>query len=289
MKYAESLNIAMLYRMSIHHFLHFSTLNDNEKLSLVFFFLWFFSLNELLINLIDLILMILSHQSLNNLDVVIILLRIKTAYACNLVRSSQSFFHFFVRSLSVRSLFVRSFFLCFFVLARFLFTHFFCCLVFLCLFVAKFKIKSKKDNKNVRLIRIKINNIHWCHVFKIYFVWNDKTNLFFAIVYFKRFKLFFRINSARIAKSRRDLSVIWSNSRSFNIKARIKKLALRNNKNESMFFKTNSCFFLLWKVRKFFIIRVMINVNKIFSLSKNVFASKDKKAISFRSRSISFF
>jgi hypothetical protein len=158
MKYAESLNIAILCRMSIHHFLHFSTLNDNEKLSFVFFL--FFSLNELLINLIDLILMILSHQSLNNFDVVIILLRIKTAYVCNLVRLSQSFFHFFVRSFSVRSFFVRSFFFCSFVFARFLFAHFFCCLVFLCLFVAKFKIKSKEDNKNVRLIQIKINNIH---------------------------------------------------------------------------------------------------------------------------------
>ncbi len=124
MKYAESLNIAMLYRMSIHHFLHFSTLNDNERLSLDLFFLWFFSLNELLINLIDLILMILSHQSLNNLDVVIILLRIKAAYICNLVRSFQSFFHS-----SVRSFFVRSFFLYSLVLARFLFAHFLCCLV----------------------------------------------------------------------------------------------------------------------------------------------------------------
>jgi hypothetical protein len=28
------------------------------------------------------------------------------------------------------------------------------------LFVARFKIKSKKNNKNVRLIRIKINSIH---------------------------------------------------------------------------------------------------------------------------------
>jgi hypothetical protein len=66
-------------------------------------------LNELLINLIDLILMILSHQSLNNLDVVIILLCIKVAYACKLARSSQSFSHSFVRSLSVRSFFFRSF------------------------------------------------------------------------------------------------------------------------------------------------------------------------------------
>jgi hypothetical protein len=289
MIYAESLDIAMLYRMSIHHFLHFSTLNDNEKLSFVFFFIWSFSLNELLINLIDLILMILFYQSLNNLDVVIILLRIKIAYACNLVRSSQSFFHSSVRSLSVRSFSVRSFSLCSFVLARFLFAHFLCCLVLFCLFVARFKIKSKKDNKNVRLIRIKINSIHWCHVFKIYFVWNDKTSLFFAIVYFKRFRLFFRINSTRIAKSRRDLSVIWSNSRFFDIKARIKKLALRDNKDESMSFKTNSCLFLFRKVRRFFIFRVMINVNKIFSLSKNVFASKDKKTISFKNRSISFF
>ncbi len=289
MKYAESLNIAMLYRMSIHHFLHFSTLNDNERLSFVLFFLWFFSLNELLISLIDLILMILSHQSLNNFDVAIILLRIKATYVCNLARSFQSFFHFSVRSLSVRSFFVRSFFLCSFVLVRSLFAHSFCCLVSFCLFVARFKIKSKEDNKNVRLIRIKINNIHWCHVFKTYFVWNDKTSLFFAIVYFRKFKLFFRVNSTRIAKSRRDLSVIWSNSRSFDIRARIKKLALRNNKNESMSFKTNFCLFLLREVRRFFIIRVMINVNKIFSLSKNVFASKDKKAISLKNRSISFF
>jgi hypothetical protein len=117
-------------------------------------------LNELLINLIDLILMILSYQSLNNLDVAIILLRIKAAYVCNLVRSSQSFFHFFVRSLSVRSFFVRSFSLCSFVLARFLFAHFLCCFVLFCLFVARFKIKSKENSKNVRLIRIKINNIH---------------------------------------------------------------------------------------------------------------------------------
>jgi hypothetical protein len=191
--------------------------------------------------------MILSHQSLNNLDVVIILFRIKTAYVCKLVRSSQSFFHFFVRSFSVRSFsvrsfFVRSFFFCFFVLARFLFAHSFSVVSSLCLFVARFKIKSKKNNKNVRLIRIKISNIHWCHVFKIYFVWNDKTNLFFAIVYFKKFRLFLRINSTRIAKWRRDLFVIWSNSRFCDIKARIKKLALRNNKNESMFFKTNFFF-----------------------------------------------
>jgi predicted membrane protein len=104
--------------MSIHHFLHLSTLNDSEKLSFVFLFLLSFSLNELLISLIDLILMILSHQSLNNLDVATILLRTKAAYACNLARSSQSFFHS-----SVRSFFVRSLFLCSFVFARFLFAH----------------------------------------------------------------------------------------------------------------------------------------------------------------------
>ncbi len=76
--------------------------------------------------------MILSHQSLNNLDVVIILLCIKAAYVCtiiSLVRFNRFFillfFHF-----SVRSFFVRSFFLCSFVLARFLFAHvsFFVCL-----------------------------------------------------------------------------------------------------------------------------------------------------------------
>ncbi len=71
--------------------------------------------------------MILSHQSLNNLDVVIILLRIKAAYVCIVIsfaRFNRSFillfFHFFVRSL-----FVRSFSLCSFVLARFLFVHVF--------------------------------------------------------------------------------------------------------------------------------------------------------------------
>ncbi len=114
-------------------------------------------------------------------------------------------------------------------------------------------------------------------------------SLFFAIVYFKKFKLFFRINSTRIAKSRRDLLVIWSNSRFCDIKTRIKKLTLRNNKNESMSFKTNFCFFFLREIQRFFIICVMINVNKIFSLSKNVFVSKNKKAISFKSRLISFF
>ncbi len=72
-------------------------------------------------------------------------------------------------------------------------------------------------------------------------------------------------------------------------RTRIKRLALRNNKDESMSFKTNFCLFLLRKIRRFFIIRVMINVNKIFSLSKNVFASKNKEAISFKNRSISFF
>jgi hypothetical protein len=111
-KYAESFNIAKLYRMSIHHFLHLSTLNDSEKLSLVFLFLLSFSLNELLINLIDLILMILFHQSLNNLDVVIILLCTKVAYAYKLARSFQSFSHSSVHSLSVRSLSVRLLSLC---------------------------------------------------------------------------------------------------------------------------------------------------------------------------------
>jgi hypothetical protein len=202
-------------------------------------------------------------------------------FVISFARFNCSFILLFVRSLFARSLFVLSFSLVLCSLNFLLFR-------FLCLFVARFKIKSKENNKNVRLIRIKINNIHWCHVFKTYFVWNDKTSLFFAIVYFKRFRLFFRINSTRIAKSRRDLFVIWSNSRFCDIRTRIKELALRNNKNESMFFKTNSCFFLLRKVRRFFIIRVMINVNKILSLSKNVFASKDKKTISFKNRSISF-
>ncbi len=112
--------------------------------------------------------MILSHQSLNNFDVAIILLRIKAAYVCtviSLVRFNRSFiflfFHFSVRSFSV-----RSFFFCSLVLARFLFAYVFS----FCLFVARFKIKSKEDSKNVCLIRIKINSIHWYHVFKIYFV-----------------------------------------------------------------------------------------------------------------------
>ncbi len=165
MKYAESLSIAELYRMSIHHFLHFSTLDDSERLLFVLLFFLSFSLNELLINLIDLILIILSHQSLNNLDVVIILFRIKAAYVCKLVRSSQSFFHSFVRSLSVRSFSVRSFSVrsfsfCSLVLVRSLFAHSFFVVSFFCLFVARFKIESKENNKNVRLTRIKINNIH---------------------------------------------------------------------------------------------------------------------------------
>jgi hypothetical protein len=69
--------------------------------------------------------MILSHQSLNNFDVVIILLRIKIAYVCiviSLVRFNRFFiflfFHFFVRSFFIRSL---SF--CSFVFVRFLFVH----------------------------------------------------------------------------------------------------------------------------------------------------------------------
>jgi hypothetical protein len=120
-------------------------------------------------------------------------------------------------------------------------------------------------------------------------LWNDKTSLFFAIVYFKKFKLFFRVNSTRIAKSRRDLFIIRLIFRSCDIKSRMKKLALRDRKDESIFFKTNSCFFLR-EVRRFFIIRVMINVCKILSLSKNVFASNDKQTISFKKcLSISFF
>jgi hypothetical protein len=107
--------------------------------------------------------------------------------------------------------------------------------------------------------------------------------------YLNIFKLFLRVISLRIAKSRRDLLVIWSNSRSCDIKARMKKLTLRDNKNESVFFKTNSCLFLLREVRRFFIICVMINVNKILSLSKNVFASKNKKTISFEDRLMLFF
>jgi hypothetical protein len=141
--------------------------------------------------------------------------------------------HFFT-SLFIDSLFARSLF------AHFLFIVSFFFVLFLCLFVAKFKIKSKENNKNVCLTRIKINNIHWCHVFKIYFVysiWNDKMSLFFVIIYFRRFKLFFRNNSTRIAKSRRDLLVIRLISRFSNIKSRMKKLALRNHKNESISFK----------------------------------------------------
>jgi hypothetical protein len=105
------------------------------------FFLLFFSLNELLINLIDLILMILSHQLLNNLDVVIILLRTKTAYVCNLARSSQSFSHFFFRSFSVLSLLCSLVFclftLCSFVLSLFFRSRcsffFYCFVFFVCL------------------------------------------------------------------------------------------------------------------------------------------------------------
>jgi hypothetical protein len=117
----------------------------------------------------------------------------------------------------------------------------------------------------------------------------DRTSLFFTIVYLRRFKLFFRINSTRIAKSRRDLFVTRLISRSCDIKSRMKRLALRDRKDESIFFKTNSCLFLR-EVRRFFIIRVMINVFKILSLSKNISASNDKQTISFKkSLSISFF
>jgi hypothetical protein len=120
-------------------------------------------------------------------------------------------------------------------------------------------------------------------------LFRDKTNLFFAIVYLKRFKLFFRVNSTRIAKSRRDLFVIRLIFRFCDIKSRMKRLALRDHKDESIFFKTNFCLFLR-KVRRFFIIRVMINVFKILSLSKNVFASDDKQSISFKKcLSILFF
>jgi hypothetical protein len=176
MKYAKSLSIAKLYRMSIHYFLHFSTLNHNWEIIVNFSFFLSFSLSELLINLVDLILMILSHQSLNNLNVAIILFRIKIAYVCNLVCSFQSFFHLFVLSslcsfafclLAFCSLAFCTLVLSLFSRSRSLFVR---SRFSLCLFVAKFKIKSKKDNKNVYLTRIKINNIHWCHVFKIYFV-----------------------------------------------------------------------------------------------------------------------
>jgi hypothetical protein len=71
--------------------------------------------------------MILFHQSLNNFDVAIILLRIKAAYVCTIISLARFnrffillFFHFSVRSLSV-----RSFSLCSFVLARSLFAHVF--------------------------------------------------------------------------------------------------------------------------------------------------------------------
>jgi hypothetical protein len=119
-------------------------------------------------------------------------------------------------------------------------------------------------------------------------LFRDKTNLFFVIAYLRRFKLFFRINSTRIAKSRRDLFVTRLISRFCDIKSRMKRLALRDHKDESIFFKTN--FFFFREMRRFFIIRVMINVFKILSLSKNVFASNDKQTISFKKNlSISFF
>jgi hypothetical protein len=234
------------YRMSIHHFLHFSTLDDNERLSLVLFFLLFFSLNKLLISLIDLILMILSHQSLiiSMLLLYYFVLKLHTL-VISFVRLNRPFILLFARSLFARSFSVLLFSLALCSLIFSLLSRFFC------LFVARFKIKSKKDNKNVRLIRIKINNIRWYHVFMTYFIWNNKMSSFFVIVYLKRFKLFFWINSTRIAKSRRDLFVIWSNSRFCDIKTRIKKLALRNNKNESMSFKTNSCLFFFEKYEDF--------------------------------------
>jgi hypothetical protein len=120
-------------------------------------------------------------------------------------------------------------------------------------------------------------------------LFRDKTSLFFAIVYFKRFKLFFRINLTRIAKSRRDLFVIRLIFRFCDIKSRIKKLALRDRKDESISFKTNFCLFFR-EMRRFCITRVMINVFKILLLLKNVFASNDKQTISFKKNlSILFF
>jgi hypothetical protein len=128
-------------------------------------------------------------------------------FVISFVCFNRFFILLFVRFLFVRFLFARSFSVLSFL---FVFYSFILFLLFrfFCLFVAKFKIKLKENNKNARLIRIKINNIHWCHVFKTYFVWNNKTSLFFAIIYFRKFKLFFRINSTRIAKSRCDLFVI---------------------------------------------------------------------------------
>jgi uncharacterized membrane protein YecN with MAPEG domain len=85
-------------------------------------------------------------------------------FVISFARFSRSFIFLFARFLFARSLFARSLFARFFFV--FSFSLAFCSLIFsvvsllLCLFVAKFKIKSKKDNKNVRLIRIKINNIH---------------------------------------------------------------------------------------------------------------------------------
>jgi hypothetical protein len=90
-------------------------------------------------------------------------------FVISFVRFNRFFTLLFARSLFARFLFARSFSVLSFSLAL-------CSLIFsllsrfLCLFVARFKIKSKENNKNVCLTRIKINNIHWCHVFKIYFV-----------------------------------------------------------------------------------------------------------------------
>jgi hypothetical protein len=92
--------------------------------------------------------MILFHQSLNNLDVVIILFRIKTAYVYNFVCSFQSFFHSSVLSFFCSFVFYSFAFFLFFR-SRSFFVH---SRFFLCLFVARFKIKSKENNKNVCLI-----------------------------------------------------------------------------------------------------------------------------------------
>jgi hypothetical protein len=118
--------------------------------------------------------------------------------------------------------------------------------------------------------QIETMNFYLCHVFKTYFVWNDKTSLFFAIIYFKKFRLFFRVNSTRIAKSRRDLLVTRLIFGSCDIKSRMKKLALRDRKDESILFKTNSCFFL-WEMRRYFIIRMMINICKILFIEKRFY------------------
>jgi hypothetical protein len=85
-------------------------------------------------------------------------------FVISLARFNRSLILLFIRSLFARFLFARFLFARSFSVLSFSLALcsliFFVISSFFCLFVARFKIKSKEDNKNVRLTRIKINSIH---------------------------------------------------------------------------------------------------------------------------------